>query len=136
MSVWQMKAPSNRTGLTLIEVMIAAGLLVIGLLMVMSIYVHTARSNDLARERNIALSAAKSVMEQIFSDSPSNVDNYNAPSFDRDYPGLTGPGGNPARIEVNVAQSPDNPNLRIVTVSVSWIPGAQPLTVTALRRAI
>jgi len=122
-------------GLTLIEVVIAAGLLIFGLLLVMAIYVQTARSNDLARQRNIALNVAKSVMEEIFSDSPSHVDEYNDPSFDRDYPGLTGPDGNPARVEVNVAQSPDHPDLRVVTVSVSWFPDAPPLTLTALRRA-
>ena len=135
MSAHRMRRVADQSGLTIIEIMIAAAVLVVGLLTVMGLYVQTARSNDLARERNIALSVTKSVMEQIFSDSPSNVDNYNDPSFDTTYPGLTGPDGNPAQIQVDVTQSPDNVNLRIVTVSISWIPGAQPLTVTALRRA-
>jgi len=136
MRSWTDRIGESRSGLTLIEIMIACGILVVGVLLVMGIYVEVARSNDLARERTIALGAAKSVMEQIFSDLPSNVNSYNDPAFDRDFPGLTGPDGNPARIEVTVTPSADNPNLRLVTVSVRWIPGAPPLTLTALRRVM
>jgi len=135
-SVKRKNRAADQSGLTLIEVMIAAGILTVALLMMMGIYIQTARSNDLARERNIALGVAKAVMEQVFSDSPASVDGYNDPAFDRTCPDLTGPDGNPAQIQVAVAQSPDHPSLRIVTVSVSWIPGAQPLTLTALRRAV
>jgi Tfp pilus assembly protein PilV len=136
MSIPGLERRCDRTGLTLIEIMIAAGILAVALVMMMGIYVRTARSNDLARERNIALNAAKSVMEQIFSDAPSNVDSYNDPAFDRAYPELTGPDGNAAQIQVTVSQAPDHPTLRIVTVSVGWIPGVQPLTLTALRRSM
>ena len=130
----QMKRRRSRSGFTLIEVMATMALLLLGVVAILAAIAQSAQTNQLARDRNKAVNEARAMVERIFQDLPANVDNYNDPEFDYDFPDIAGPDGSPARVETTVTAVPSNSGLRQVTVRVTWIPGAEPLELTAYRR--
>ena len=130
----QMKRRRSRSGFTLVEVMTTMALLLIGMVAILAAIAQSAQTNQLARDRNKAVNEARAMMERVFQDLPGNVDNYNDPEFDYEFSEIAGPDGESAQVETTVTEVDDNANLREVTVRVTWIPGADPVTLTAFRR--
>lgn len=106
-----LKKNSNR-GFTLLEIMVAAGILVIAITGLLSSFVYFTiqrKSND---ELVTAVSDAQYVLEQIKGVGYSNITNYTAPTF-----------GNLKNESVNITTVSGN-RIMNVTVNVTWMQGA------------
>jgi prepilin-type N-terminal cleavage/methylation domain-containing protein len=77
-----MKSHIRQTGFTLLEVMIAAGVLVIALTGLLSTYTACFKLNETTRNSNLALNAAQEKLEEIRSATFLSIfDSYNGTSF-------------------------------------------------------
>ena len=101
----------DQQGLTLVELLIAAVILIVAFTGVLLTYIKCVELSELSKNASIALSAAKNRLENI-KNTPFNqiFANYNNVSFNP--VGLTGKG-------VSYVDN-SNPDLLKVTISVSW----------------
>lgn len=106
---------SSNTGFTLIEVLLAAGILAFSLCVILATYVSCAVLVATSKNINIATSAAFGLVEEIRSDSFTRIiDDYNGLNFAvNDIPSSRGV----------VYIDDTNPELLEVTVSISWRQG-------------
>ena len=101
----------GQQGLTLVELMIAAVIMVTAFTGVLLTYIKCVELSELSKNSSIALSAAKNQLENIKNTPFANIFvNYNQVSFNPT--GLTGKG-------VSYVDN-SNPDLLKVTISVSW----------------
>ena len=101
----------GQQGLTLVELMIAAVIMIAAFTGVLLTYIKCVELSELSKNSSIALSAAKNQLESIKNTPFANIfANYNQVSFNP--VGLTGKG-------VSYIDN-TNPDLLKVTISVSW----------------
>ncbi len=105
----------DRRSFTLLEVIIASGILIVSLVTLLYTYVVVAKTEQSLEYRNQAVFIANSKMEEIRGCSFHNIyDDYNNVDFEPNYPlGFSG------HIDVEDVSS----GLLKVTVAVSWNKG-------------
>jgi Tfp pilus assembly protein PilV len=107
-------------GFTLIELVIALSLMVLGLVSLAGVFVPLSRQGDQAEADTAVLHRARSLLEEIHATAPDLV----ASTYDGDahtVPGVqgNGPGGTALTVDVDST----NPKLLIVTVTGDWTAG-------------
>ncbi len=115
--VWQkISKRSRRGGFTLLETILAAGILVFALCSIAATFITCYTLDETSKNINIATNAAESLMEQIRCDSFAQIVG--------DYSGLVF-AVNAIPLSKGVVYVDDtNPELLIVTISVCWKQGA------------
>jgi len=123
-------------GFTLVEIMVSIALLMVTVVAVMGVISSNAATNKLAQQRQTAINIAAGQMDLIFRDQPANVDRYNQPEFDFTIRELSFPDGRPGLVETTVSPVDGEPQLRSVTVQVTWSDEMSPIELRAFRRTI
>lgn len=109
-----MSVNTNKSGFTLLELMIAAGVLIVALSGLLAVFTHLLSLNEDSRKLTLGVTACQDKLEQIRNSDFSTVyATYNGTSFD--------PAGfTVGQAKGNVSINNSNPNLLQVFVSVSW----------------
>jgi Tfp pilus assembly protein PilV len=110
-------ADRSDCGMTLVEVVCAASLLVIAILALGAVLLSASRGREQMAVRNMVLAGAQNLLEEINA-TPSNslVSTYH--NHTRQVAGVTGANVNGATLAVSVDSS--NPRLLGITVSAAW----------------
>ncbi|MHC4661758.1 MAG: type IV pilus modification PilV family protein [Planctomycetota bacterium] len=108
--------PSDQKGLTLIEVMIAAMVLVVGILSFFAVFLNCFRMDDISKENIIAVNHARLMMESIRAMPFEDIDDMNGHTFDIASLRRINPSIEPGSVSVNSSIT----NLLDVTVTVNW----------------
>ena len=104
----------KKSGFTLLELMIAAGIIIVALVGLMSTYIACFDLNETTRDTNFALSMAQRILEEIRSTTFSSIaSNYNGYNFT-----VSGMPANSSYGYVKVDSA--NSTFLNVTVGVCW----------------
>ena len=123
--------PKNMTGFSLLELIMALGILSIGLLSLFSLSITTMKANKYSQNKTAALQLAQEKMEAIKALSFAELQGENESGV------ITGSVGTLFRRETIVRKQPDS-SLAEVTIRVSWPSLTNPasLQVTELATSI
>lgn len=116
-TVFTCRHDTKKGGFTLVELMIAVGVLLVAVLTLAAFVVPLSRQREQSEALRTVLSAARSRLEEIKGVDPALVEaTYDGRTFD--VPGIDGAKGGGSTLEVTVdATSPD---LLVVTVTATW----------------
>lgn len=103
----------NRCGFTLMELMIAAGVLVFALLGLLAVFIGCSGLNETARNLTIAINGVQREIEGIRNLPFNQIDELDGSSFE-----ITGIADSESEGIIEVDDS--NPELLVVTVTVCW----------------
>lgn len=105
---------NNRSGFTLLELMIAVSVLIVALAGLLAVFAHLMSLNENSRKLTLAVTACQAKLEEMRNSNFSTLyTTYNATNFN---PGGFSSGEAKAAVSINNS----NPNLLQVFVSVSW----------------
>jgi len=105
---------NNRNGFTLLELMIAVGVLVVALVGLLGVFAHLILLNENSGKLTLAVTACQAKLEEIRNTGFSTVYlNYNGTNFN---PAGFSSGEAKGAISINNS----NPNLLQIFISVSW----------------
>jgi Tfp pilus assembly protein PilV len=111
---------ARERGLTLLELMIALGVIGVSLFAIMSMVLSTSTIKDGMRELSTAKESAGAKLEEIKSQPFDTIPAYVAGTALYPVPGLSHPAfGSQGRGQVFIDAS--NPNLYDITVTISWV---------------
>jgi len=109
-----MQRKNSRNGFTLLELMIAVGVLVVALVGLLGVFAHLMLLNENSSKLTLAVTACQAKLEEMRNSSFSTLYlNYNGTNFN---PAGFSAGEAKGAISINNS----NPNLLQVFVSVSW----------------
>lgn len=109
-----MKDKNSRVlGFTLLELMVAAGLVIVALSGLLAVFAHMITLNENSRNLTLAMAACQDKMEEIRDAAFSSISSYNGSHFDPQ-------GFSASQAEGAVHVNNSNPSLLQVQVSVSW----------------
>lgn len=105
---------NNKSGFTLLELMIASAVLIVALVGLLGVFAHMISLNENSGKLTLAIAACQAKLEEMRNSSFSTLyTNYNGTSFNP-----AGFSSGEAKGAVSINNS--NPNLLQVFVSVSW----------------
>jgi len=109
-----MRFKKNRNGFTLLELMIAVGVLIVALAGLLGVFAHLISLNENSSKLTLAVAACQAKLEEIRNSTFSNIyTTYNGASFNPQ-----GFASSEAKGAISINNS--NPILLQVFVSVSW----------------
>lgn len=109
-------------GLTLVETVVAAAVIVVGLLGLASVLVSVSHARQQSETRTTVLSACEALLEQIKGAQPDVVPLvYHGTTHP--VPGLTDPDGGEDVLTVTVSET--NPMLLVVRIDALWLIGTR-----------
>lgn len=105
----------HKSGFTLLELMVAVGVLIVALAGLLGVFAHLISLNENSSKLTLAVAACQAKLEEIRNSNFQIVyTNYNNTSFN--------PGGFPSgEAKGAIAIDNSNPNLLQIFVSVSWM---------------
>jgi type II secretory pathway pseudopilin PulG len=111
---------SRMRGLTLLELMIALGVIAVSLIAILSMILSTSTLKDGMRDLSTAKEAAGAKLEEIKSQAFDAIPGYVTANGLFGVPGLNHPAfGSQGRGQIFIDAS--NPNLYDITVTISWV---------------
>jgi prepilin-type N-terminal cleavage/methylation domain-containing protein len=110
-----MNAKTTKKGLSLIELMIAVAILVFSLSALLASYSNIFLLADLARDRSRAANAVRAKMEELKKENFSNLDSFNATTFN-----LDGFSANDAKGRIEVRTVTGTTDLKEIRVVASF----------------
>jgi prepilin-type N-terminal cleavage/methylation domain-containing protein len=116
-----MNAKTTKKGLSLIELMIAVAILVFSLSALLASYSNIFLLADLARDRSRAANAVRAKMEELKKENFSNLDSFNATTFN-----LDGFSANDAKGRIEVRTVTGTTDLKEIRVVASFRSRYQP----------
>ena len=112
----KMKNPASG-GFTIVELLIAMTLAVVGLVALSGVLVTTSQAREAAAQRYLVLEATENIMEEIRAADPATIlAGYNTKTFDM--AGIDGTNTDGTVIKVDIVAA--DPNYLQVTVIGSW----------------